>query len=149
MSCDPPEPLFPSPPIPSPPLPSLPLPSHRYGRQYIDEAFLYHIVRRDIRHNFSVYFYMLYLVERTPYATLVGALAFLPQAVLVVAAGGVLYRDPPLSWFVQTVLFVTFNKVCTSQVSLSSASPFLLVWHAIPVFAHSAKNECGNKVKER
>ena len=62
---------------------------------------------------------MLYLVERTPYATLVGALAFLPQAVLVVAAGGLLYRDLPLSWFVQTVLFVTFNKVCTSQVNLS------------------------------
>ena len=74
-----------------------------------------------------MYFYVLYLVERTPYASLVGALAFLPQAVLVVAAGGLLYRDPPLSWFVQTVLFVTFNKVCTSQVSLSDLlAPFLL-----------------------
>lgn len=104
---------------PSKPLSLSYLPLFRYGRQYIDEAFLYHLVRRDTKHNFSVYFYMLYLVERTPYATLVGALAFLPQAVLVVAAGGLLYRDPPLSWFVQTVLFVTFNKVCTSQVSLS------------------------------
>lgn len=76
-----------------------------------------------------MYFYVLYLVERTPYASLVGALAFLPQAVLVVAAGGLLYRDPPLSWFVQTVLFVTFNKVCTSQVSLSDLlAPFLLAF---------------------
>ena len=106
---------------------SPPFSFHRYGGQYIDEAFLYHIVRRDIRHNFSVYFYMLYLVEGTPYATLVGALAFLPQALLVVAAGCLLYRDLPLSWFVQTVLFVTFNKVCTSQVSLPVLlAPFLL-----------------------
>ena len=48
------------------------LPLFRYERQYIDEAFLYHLVRQDTKHNFSVYFYMLYLVERTPYASLVG-----------------------------------------------------------------------------
>ena len=89
----------------------------RYGQEYIQESFLYHFIRRDTRHNFSVYFYVFYLLERTAYSKLLGILAFLPQAVLVLAAGLTLHQDLPLSWFVQTVIFVTFNKICTSQVS--------------------------------
>ena len=97
-----------------------PVTSHppcRYGDEFIQEAYLYHITRRDTKHNFSVYFYMLSLIEGTWLSSPVGILAFLPQAVLLLVAALWLYRDITFCCFVQTFTFVTFNKVCTSQVS--------------------------------
>jgi Mannosyltransferase (PIG-M) len=32
-----------------------------YGQQYLDSALLYHATRTDNRHNFSMYFYWIYL----------------------------------------------------------------------------------------
>ncbi|XP_022609808.1 GPI mannosyltransferase 1 isoform X2 [Seriola dumerili] len=52
---------------------------YMYGWEFLHETYLYHLTRRDIRHNFSPYFYMLYLTA---------------------------------------AIFVSFNKVCTSQYFL-------------------------------
>jgi phosphatidylinositol glycan class M len=89
----------------------------------------------DHRHNFSAYFYPIYLqmfreplrkgflvnlrgivdqVVRHPLAS------FIPQFSLAVGAGLLLPATSvsiTFTWFIQTVVFVAFNKVCTSQVS--------------------------------
>ncbi|MFN9899824.1 MAG: hypothetical protein ACK55Z_13750 [bacterium] len=31
-----------------------------YGDEFIQEAYLYHITRKDNRHHYSVYFYLIY-----------------------------------------------------------------------------------------
>ena len=90
-----------------------------YGRAFIDEAYLYHLGRKDIRHNFSPYFYMLYLtVDEEDIG--INLLTFVPQVVLLgcLAKQFANSRDMPFCLFCQTVVFVTFNKVITSQYFL-------------------------------
>lgn len=101
----------------------------RWGQPFLDHTFLYHLTRLDHRHNFSPYFYPIYLsfwpdspdipshplilLARHPLAS------FVPQFGIVALAGFLLPSRTSLSFtmFVQTATFVAFNKVCTSQVS--------------------------------
>jgi hypothetical protein len=52
--------------------------------QFVYETYLYHLVRKDNRHNFSVYFYHLYLRFELPSAGATSLLAFVPQVQCVV-----------------------------------------------------------------
>ncbi|BFZ12549.1 hypothetical protein BsWGS_15588 [Bradybaena similaris] len=92
----------------------------RYGWIFLYETYIYHIVRGDIRHNFSPYFYLLYLTSDPEVGVplCLRLLVFLPQMVLVTAVGIRFYRDQPLCWFLCTFIFVMANKVCTSQYFL-------------------------------
>lgn len=86
----------------------------RYGDAFMEHTYLYHVTRKDHRHNFSVWFYQMYLGFDHAF---MGLVAFVPQLLLVTVAGVVFAKDVFFACFVQTFLFVTFNKVCTSQVT--------------------------------
>lgn len=91
-----------------------------YGQKYLDESFLYHLVRKDHRHNFSPYFLPFYLDSINPLPQFANLFAFLPQVLLLILIGVKLGRTHlPFACFLQTFVFVTFNKVCTSQVHQS------------------------------
>lgn len=87
-----------------------------YGFEFLEHSYLYHLTRIDHRHNFSVYNIALYyqsaLLE--PTHTL---LSFLPQLGLSGIVLPLLFarKDLISSCFLQTIAFVTFNKVMTSQ----------------------------------
>ncbi|KAL1757180.1 glycosyltransferase family 50 protein [Schizophyllum commune] len=104
-----------------------------WGYPFLYESYLYHVHRLDHRHNFSPYFYLVYLswldniTNATSHLSLIRQAlrspltSFVPQMVLTLGTGllfGRRARDLPFAWFVQTVAFVLFNKVCTSQYFL-------------------------------
>jgi phosphatidylinositol glycan class M len=72
---------------------------------FIDESYLYHIRRQDVRHNFSMYFYPLYLLQdSTALSKLLSIGAFVPQAIAVFGIAFKFYDDLPFCMFLQVRL---------------------------------------------
>ncbi|KAJ3356913.1 hypothetical protein HDU91_005480 [Kappamyces sp. JEL0680] len=80
-----------------------------YGMEFLQETYLYHVTRKDHRHNFSLYFLHMYLTTDT--SVLGSVLSFVPQLLLVLVLGIALADDLPLACFLQTFAFVALNKV--------------------------------------
>jgi phosphatidylinositol glycan class M len=102
--------------------------SFSWGHPFLQHTYFYHLTRRDHRHNFSLYFYPTYLTYSSSSGTkspLQNPLvSFIPQMALSIGTGFMFGKnDITLAWFVQTVCFVIFNKVCTSQVSKVLSPP--------------------------
>ncbi|CAI5759325.1 unnamed protein product [Candida verbasci] len=91
----------------------------QYGFEFLDHSYLYHLVRLDHRHNFSIYNMALYYKSAlTSIDTFdIEKIVFIPQLALsAIIVPLVLARvDLLSSLFIQTFIFVTFNKVMTSQ----------------------------------
>jgi phosphatidylinositol glycan class M len=94
-----------------------------YGMPFLQETFLYHLSRTDHRHNFSIWFYPLYLGLRENVGPLLSLGAFLPQIMTQAAlVRKFASKDIVFSFFLQTWAFVVFNKVVTAQYFLWYAS---------------------------
>ncbi|EXJ96025.1 phosphatidylinositol glycan, class M [Capronia coronata CBS 617.96] len=102
---------------------------NNYGLPFLQHTFLHHLTRIDHRHNFSPYNTLLYLSSaQTTVPSFSGSslrfsfesLAFIPQLLLsaVLLPVGLAKRHLPATMLAQTLAFVTFNKVCTSQYFL-------------------------------
>lgn len=89
-----------------------------YGPVALEEGLLYHFSRVDHRHNYSMYWYWIYLARARIASSLqtMGRVILLPQLVLLVYSSlGLAPFHLGLAIFVQTYLFVTHNKVITAQ----------------------------------
>ncbi len=97
-----------------------------YGYPFLEHSYIYHLTRIDHRHNFSPYNTLLYL-NSSPKTSEIGSpaaslelerLAFIPQLLLSAffIPLALAKKDLPRTMLAQTFAFVTFNKVCTSQV---------------------------------
>lgn len=94
-----------------------------YGWNFLYETYLYHLVRKDNRHNFSVYFYSIYLnssnqvfSETDLFNQILNFLVdFGPQATLLLTITLIYYRDVTFAILLNTLTFVAYNKVCTVQ----------------------------------
>ncbi|KAL2427285.1 GPI mannosyltransferase 1 [Exophiala dermatitidis] len=109
-----------------------------YGPPFLQHTFLHHLTRIDHRHNFSPYNTLLYLSSAQRAGAIVTttgsagssstaaaafsfeSLAFVPQLLLsaCLIPLAMAKRDLPATMLAQTLAFVTFNKVCTSQYFL-------------------------------
>jgi len=101
-----------------------------YGPPFLQHTFLHHLTRIDHRHNFSPYNTLLYLSSArsattssslSPHRSLsFESLAFIPQLTLstLLIPVSLAKTDLPSTLLAQTLAFVTFNKVCTSQYFL-------------------------------
>lgn len=94
-----------------------------YGQEFLDETYLYHLTRLDHRHNFSIYNVLLYyksaVLGSSPLSTGydIEKLAFIPQLVIsgIIIPLLLAKQDLISCLFIQTFVFVAFNKVITSQ----------------------------------
>ncbi|KAJ2350964.1 GPI mannosyltransferase 1, partial [Coemansia sp. RSA 2618] len=99
-----------------------------YGWEFIDETYLYHISRKDHRHNFSMWFLPIYLQFYSPASAAMGLISFLPQMLAVAVLGLAFGKDLYFAVFAQTFAFVAYNKVCTSQYFMWYICLLPVVW---------------------
>lgn len=104
----------------------------RDGYRFIYEAYLYHFVRKDHRHNFSLFYYAIYLASTateslgttewlspTTLSKILTFAGFIPQLGSLIFVGIKFgEKNLPFAIFLQTVIFVAFNKVITAQYFL-------------------------------
>lgn len=102
-----------------------------YGYQYLYEALIYHFYREDHRHNLSPYWLLMYLnmglrslksvapgdvpAHLAAVDFSAGLFAFVPQFVALLVVSWKLRKNIAHACCVETIIFVTFNKVCTVQ----------------------------------
>ncbi|KAJ2793100.1 GPI mannosyltransferase 1 [Coemansia helicoidea] len=99
-----------------------------YGYEFLDETYLYHVTRRDHRHNYSAWFLPIYLTFASPTSVAMGLLTFLPQVATVAVLGLAFGRDLYFAAFAQTFAFVAYNKVCTAQYFMWYICLLPVVW---------------------
>ncbi|KAL0233800.1 hypothetical protein PCE1_002306 [Barthelona sp. PCE] len=97
----------------------------KFGFDFLYESYFYHIIRKDHRHNFSVYWLSIYLSELTVPSTAERILNYIPmilQLILIIKISVPLiyYKGDKNILFLRVLfeivfVFVFFNKVVTVQ----------------------------------
>jgi len=83
-----------------------------YEHEFLEHAHLHHVSRQDTRHNFSVWFLSFYLWNgESP----LGFICFVLQMVCCASISVKFHSSIYFASFLQTFLFVSLNKVVTSQ----------------------------------
>lgn len=88
-----------------------------YGNEFIDGSLLYHLKRFDIRHNYSVYFYLQYLSYKIGLSEMTRYLMLVPQAALLLLLTVVFGTKRTIAFCEMCMAFilVMFNSVVTCQ----------------------------------
>lgn len=89
-----------------------------YGKQFLEESFLYHAYRLDVRHNFSIYFYFNYLLSSLNKTSIMNSIITkFPAFILLVIISFKFSNTEDIAFgmFILSFVFVTFNSVITSQ----------------------------------
>ena len=106
-----------------------------YGYTFLYESLFYHLSRRDIRHNYSIYFYLQYLGLESPVGLIQKLFTFSPQFILIMALSWAYgcQQDLPFCLLSQAIVMVAYNPVLTTQyfVWFLSLVPPCLPWLAL------------------
>lgn len=88
-----------------------------YDYKFLYESFIYHLLRNDVKHNFSVYFYMSYLSSGIEASLLKKILTLLPKLTILLLLSFKYSNksDLPFASFTQAMVMVIYNSVITSQ----------------------------------
>lgn len=90
----------------------------KYGYEFLFETYIYHLFRKDTRHNFSVFFYYSYLTMDHLSFDIVKTISQIFEAIILFIISlsfGVDSTNLAFALFCQSVVLVTFNSVMTSQ----------------------------------
>ena len=104
------------------------------GYKFLYEYLLYHLIRKDHRHNYSIFYYTIYLTYDNDFSKYLSLITFLPQMILILAATLFLYKDINLCLIALTMIFVHFNKVITAQYFIWYLSLIPLIIHKNNLF---------------
>ena len=105
------------------------------GYKFLYEYLLYHLVRKDHRHNYSIFYYIIYLTYDINFSKYLSLVTFLPQIILILLVTIFLYKDINLCLIILTMIFVHFNKVITAQYFIWYLSLIPLIIHRNLLFS--------------
>ncbi|XP_050358083.1 GPI mannosyltransferase 1 [Nymphalis io] len=103
-----------------------------YGYEFLFETYIYHLFRKDTKHNFSVLFYYSYLtMDHLSFDVVKTILQIFEAIILFVIslAFGTKSETLPFALFCQPFILVTYNSVMTSQYFIWFLSLLPLVVH--------------------
>ncbi|XP_023945501.2 GPI mannosyltransferase 1 [Bicyclus anynana] len=104
-----------------------------YGYEFLFETYIYHLFRKDTRHNFSVLFYYSYLTIDDFSFDAVKTISQVFEGIILFVVSltfGTKQETLPFALFCQPVVLVVYNSVMTSQYFIWFLSLLPLVVHS-------------------